>query len=73
MFIVEANHEAKDERKRGLEWTGIGQSGGGDNEQVEEETECCETNKGPSNGFMDGEVVGECTTEGEESNLEYEG
>lgn len=73
LFIVEGDHEVKDERKGGLEWIGIGQSGSGNNEQVEE-TECCEADKDPSNGSVDGEkVIEEEKTQEEERNLKHEG
>ena len=38
MLVVEPDHETNDEGEWGLEWTVIGQSGGGNDEQVDEET-----------------------------------
>ena len=39
VLVVEANQVAEDEGDWRLEWTVVGKSGGGDDEDVEEETE----------------------------------
>ena len=73
MIIVEANHEADDEGDWGLEWTVVGESGSGGDEQVEEDTERCKTDYDPGDDTFDSEeVVGEGITEKEESGLEHE-
>ena len=70
MLTVEANQVAEDERWGGLEWTSEGQGRGGDDEDIEEETECGKTNEDAGNNFIDEvEVVGERTAEEEESSL----
>ena len=73
VFIVEVNHVADDERARGLEWTVVGESGSGENEQVEEETEGGKTDSDCSDNFVYGEeVAGEGITEKEKCGLEHE-
>ena len=74
VFVVETNHEAKDEGERGLEWTGIGESGSGNDEQVEEDAKRGETDGDAGDNHVDGEeVVGEGIAEEEETGLEHEG
>ena len=66
MLVVEPDHETNDEGEWGLEWTVIGQSGGGNDEQVEEETKNGKTDDDPSDGVVDSEeVLGECITKEE--------
>ena len=73
MFTFEANHVADDEGYWGLEWAVVGEGGGGDDEQVEEDTERGKTNDDPCNDTVDSkEVVGEGITKKEESGLEHE-
>ena len=74
MCIVEANHETDGEGSRGLERTVVEKGTGGNDDQVEEEAEGCETNDDTGDGSIDEEeVVGECVTEEEESDLKHEG
>ena len=74
VLVVKPNHESDDEGGRGLEWAVVGEGGGGNDEQVEEETEGCETDHHTGDGSIEEEeVVGECIAEEEESNLKYEG
>ena len=74
MFVVKANQEVKDEGGWGLKWAIIGKSSGGNDEEVEEETECSETDDDAGDDFVDEvEVVGKSITEEEESGLKHEG
>ena len=74
VFVVKTNHEAKDEGEWGLEWAVVGESGGGNDEQVEEETKCSETDDDTGDSLVDEEeVVGEGITEEEEGSLEHQG
>ena len=74
MPVVKSNQEEKDERGWRLKWAVIGKSSGGNNEEVEEETECSETDDDAGNNFVDGvEVIGKSITEEEESGLKHEG
>jgi len=73
VLIVELNQEAKDEGKRSLKWAVVGKCGGGNDEEMEKETERGETDGDAGENFVDGEeVVGKSITE-EESGLKHEG
>ena len=74
VFVVETNHEAKDERERGLDWTIVGESGSGNDEEVEQQTKYGETNGDAGDNLVDGEeVVGEGVSKEEETGLEHQG
>ena len=63
----------EDEGERGLEGTVVGESCGGNNKQVEEETKYGETDDDAADSFVEEkEVIGKCATEEEESDLEHE-
>jgi len=70
-LVVEMNQEAKDKGGRGLEGTVVGEGSSGHDEQVEEETECGETDRDASNSSVDEGVVGERVTE-EEGGLKHQ-
>ena len=74
MLAVEPDQGSKDKGERGLEWTVVGKSSRGNDEEVEEKTGYRETDGNVSDNFVDGEqVVGEGITEEEESELKHEG
>ena len=59
VIVVEANHIADYEGGGGLEGAVVGESGGGDDEQVEEKTERGETDDDPGDDAVDSvKVVG---------------
>jgi hypothetical protein len=75
VFVVEANQKSKDEGEGGLEWAVIGKESGDNDEEIEEDSECCETDENAGDNSVDGgeEIVGEGKTEEEESDLEHQG
>ena len=73
MLVVEANQVAEDEGDWRLEWTVVGKSGGGDNEDVEEETGCGEADEDAGDTLIDEEeVLGKGITK-ENGDLKHEG
>ena len=74
MFVIETNYESKNAGERSLEWTVVGESGSGNDEEVEQETKRGETDGDPGGSLVYGEeVVGEGIAEEEESALEHQG
>ena len=73
VFVVETNKEAKDERGWCLEWAIVRKGSGGNDEEVEEETERSEAHYDAGNDLVDGEeVVGKGITKEEQTSLKHE-
>ena len=73
VFVVKANQETEDEGRWSLEWAIIGKRSGGNDEEVEEETEGSETDDDAGDNVVDKiEVLGKSIAKEEESGLEHE-
>ena len=73
VLVVESNQEAEDEGDWGLEWAVVGRCGGGNDEEIEKETERGETDDDAGDDSVDGEEVVRKSITEEEGGSKHEG